>query len=331
MTEIDKSRGIAVIGGDLRFLEAALCFRKADRRVNLYGFSPPDGKNGHPAVDPACCSSCLSDADDIRTFLHRVAPGYREPDDPTEVLEGCNTVLLPLPATYDGKTVALPMSDHSWSAQALMESMHERGMDCLCGGKLPTDWKSTAQSYGIETFDYYAVEEFAVSNAVPTAEGAIEIAMHQLPVTLDGSELLVIGYGRIGKILARKLQALGAQVTVSARRQSDFAWIRANGMRTAETGKLSELFAKGYHPCALFNTVPARVLDRDALSLLDRETRIIDLASGQSGVDITAAAELGLSVIWALSLPGKCAPVTAGRIIADTVLHYLDCREGTVC
>ena len=37
--------------------------------------------------------------------------------------------------------------------------------------------------------------------------------------------------------------------------------------------------------------------------------------------------KLGKEVVFALSLPGKCSPVTAGEIIADTVLSYMK-REG---
>ncbi|MBR6106431.1 MAG: hypothetical protein IKQ39_00320 [Oscillospiraceae bacterium] len=38
-----------------------------------------------------------------------------------------------------------------------------------------------------------------------------------------------------------------------------------------------------------------------------------------SGVDFEAASALGVQVIWALSLPGKMSPVSAGEIVARTV------------
>ena len=42
-----------------------------------------------------------------------------------------------------------------------------------------------------------------------------------------------------------------------------------------------------------------------------------------TGVDFAAAQQSGLNVIWALSLPGKVAPRTAGNIIKDTILNMI--------
>ena len=52
---------------------------------------------------------------------------------------------------------------------------------------------------------------------------------------------------------------------------------------------------------------------------------ILDLASRPGGVDMDAASSLGIKVIWALGLPGKCAPVTSGHIIGSTILNILSC------
>ena len=73
----------------------------------------------------------------------------------------------------------------------------------------------------------------------------------------------------------------------------------------------------------IFNTVPAEVLDRNVLEQIPDDTLIIDLASKPGGVDFSAAKELGKKVIWALSLPGKTAPITSGRIIKETILNML--------
>ena len=73
--------------------------------------------------------------------------------------------------------------------------------------------------------------------------------------------------------------------------------------------------------------MPARVLDRARLADLDEGCLVIDLASKPGGVDFEGAAQLGVKVIWALSLPGKVAPVTSGKIICDTIYHMLQERE----
>ena len=133
----------------------------------------------------------------------------------------------------------------------------------------------------------------AVLNAVPTAEGAVNLAMNERASTLWESRCLVTGFGRCAKALALLLKGFGARVTVAARKQGDLAFARTLG------------------------------LHRPLLEQLQPECLIIDLASRPGGVDFEAAGELGLKTIWALSLPGKVAPITAGGIIRDTVLHMM--------
>jgi dipicolinate synthase subunit A len=178
-----------------------------------------------------------------------------------------------------------------------------------------------ASQTGVLAIDYFVREEMAVLNAIPTAEGAISLAMEELPITLHGARVLVIGYGRTGKILAHRLASLGCDVTVSARKYSDFAWIEAYGYRYTDTNGLGSDLSR-YD--LIFNTVPALVLNRERLSYLKKDALVIDLASKPGGVDFDAAQELGSNVIWALSLPGKCSPLTSGRIIRDTIYHILE-------
>ena len=181
----------------------------------------------------------------------------------------------------------------------------------------------SAQSHplrGLAIHDYFAREELAVANAVPTVEGAIQIAMEALPITLHNARVLVIGYGRLGRLLAHRLDALGARVSASARSWADLAWIEALGYGVEHTGQL-----KGWL-CSydlVINTVPAPVLDREALADLKPECLVIDLASKPGGVDLPSARALGVEVIQALSLPGRVAPVTAGRSVKNTVYNIL--------
>lgn len=160
----------------------------------------------------------------------------------------------------------------------------------------------------------------STANAVPTAEGAIQIAMEQTDVTLHGLPVLVIGNGRVGSILAAKLHALGAQVTVSARNCRDFALIEAAGMESADTRNLTRVLDR--FP-VVFNTVPAAVLGGPELAKLPPNALVIDLASQPGGVDPSAEPPQGLRLIHALSLPGKVAPVTASIAVRDTIYAIL--------
>ena len=120
---------------------------------------------------------------------------------------------------------------------------------------------------------------------------------------------------RLSRGSANKLKALGSNVTVSARKFEDLAFINALGYKAENTEELKQL--SGYD--LVFNTIPAMIFDENMLKNTDRDTLIIDLASSPGGVDFEAARSLKIDAQRALSLPGKCAPKTAAEIIKQTV------------
>ena len=187
-------------------------------------------------------------------------------------------------------------------------------------GKYSSRIEELAKKSGIKTTDYYDREEFKISNAVPTAESALAIAINEVPVTILGTTVLVMGYGRIGKTLCGMLKALGAKVYASARKCTDFAWIENNGCIPVHTDNIGNIISE----CKIiFNTIPKTVLGCEMLSRVSKDALIIDLASKPGGVDFELAKKAGINVIWALSLPGKTAPVSAGEILSDTILNIL--------
>lgn len=233
-------------------------------------------------------------------------------------MEWADCVILPLPALGEDGMLNAPLSDRKLAAGDILASM--RAGQLLCGGRLTPALVRQAEEKGIVVRDYFAREELAVLNAVPTAEGAIQIAMEELPTTIQGCRVLVIGFGRLGRMLACRLKGLGARVTVSARNYQDLAWIEALGYLPEHTEQLDGWLG-GYS--LVINTVPAPVLDGARLADLDKGCLVIDLASRPGGVDYEAAARLGVKTIHALSLPGRVAPESAGRIIRDTIYHIL--------
>jgi dipicolinate synthase subunit A len=175
--------------------------------------------------------------------------------------------------------------------------------------------------YGVRLREYRNRDEFALLNAVPSAEGAIALAMRETDITLHAGRCLVLGYGRVGQVLAADLRGLGAHTVVVARSGADRARAFAAGHRVTDFGQLRRELAQAD---VVFNTVPAPVLTDALLARLGREAVIIDLASAPGGTDFGAAKRLGLRAVLAPGLPGLVAPRTAGRILSATVLAILE-------
>lgn len=260
------------------------------------------------------------DGHTVQTYAmeHRPQPGLLSGSDTIRGMEQADCVILPLPVTAERGILNASLSDLRIPVEDIFESLSPGQL--VCAGKVPPKLRVLAERKKLVLRDYFEREELAVANAVPTAEGAIQIAMEELTTTIFGLRVLVIGFGRIGKILAHRLQGMGAKVTVSARKYSDLAWIEAYGYNPEHTGQLTGWLG-AYD--LIINTVPSRVLELPQLADLKENCLVIDLASRPGGVDRAAAAQLGVKVIWALSLPGKVAPDTSGRIIKDTVYHIL--------
>ena len=233
-------------------------------------------------------------------------------------------VILPLPVSNDDRLLNAPLSEACVPLSDLFSRCRSDAL--LFGGKVSPAQQRLAQQFGHTIHDYLKREEMAVLNAVPTAEGAVNLAMNERASTLWESRCLVTGFGRCAKALALLLKGFGARVTVAARKQGDLAFARTLGLQTIPLRQLQEVLPQQE---IVFNTIPAPVLTRPLLEQLQPECLIIDLASRPGGVDFEAAGELGLKTIWALSLPGKVAPITAGGIIRDTVLHMVAELDGS--
>lgn len=242
------------------------------------------------------------------------------------ILPQSDVVVFPLPFLNDRGLVSTPLSEAEVSLQTCLAHLSPQAV--ALAGKVPPDVHAAFRAREVALYDYLEREEFAVLNALPTAEGAVEIALRHLPFTLFESSCLVTGYGRIGRVLARLLGAFGAKVSVASRERSELAWVRADGFAPVP---LSHIEGCLPHADILFNTIPAVVLDGEKLSALGRRCLIIDLASGPGGVDFEAANRLGLRAVRALSLPGKVAPESAGKLTLDAIFNILDERRGSQC
>ena len=188
----------------------------------------------------------------------------------------------------------------------------------ILAGQIRPQQRREAEEQGLVLEDYFLREELAVANAAATAEGAIQTAMERLDRSMLGLDCLVLGFGRIGKLLSCRLQGMGARVTATARRPEDLAWIRAYGYQALETAALDGRLS-GFG--VAFNTIPAPVLEGPLAAQLPADCLCVDLASVRGIAP-------GENVVWARSLPGRQVPRTAAAAIRDAVYYILMEKRG---
>ncbi|MDA8228270.1 MAG: dipicolinate synthase subunit DpsA, partial [Desulfitobacterium hafniense] len=174
--------------------------------------------------------------------------------------------------------------------------------------------KSAVEVLGLRLIETANLDELAILNSIPSAEGAIQMAMESTNITIHGSQCFVLGLGRSGWTLARMLNGMGARVTGVARKQPDLARASEMGLRPVHFSDLEDEISKAE---IIFNTVPKLILDRVMLEKVAREAVIIDLASIPGGTDFDFAQTLGITARLAPGLPGIVAPKSAGRILAQ--------------
>lgn len=276
---------ISVIGGDKRMLFAAKTFFDDGFDVAVAGFDE---------LVSLCGIRVMSIGDAVNF---------------------ADIIVLPVRPVKDG-ALSAPYTERKTDISELMSVIGDKPVFSGCAELLkPYDT-------GL-LFDYAARESFTYRNAELTAEGALSIVLNDYEGSVFGSKCLVVGYGRIGKLLSRYLRALGADVTVAARKERDRALASLTGLKAA---RISDIRFEEYD--IIFNTVPALVIDKTAVDRMRDDVFIIDLASAPGGVDFAAAGQRGLTCIHALSLPGKTAPSAAGRIIKDTIIEILKEESG---
>ena len=250
---MNKLLTFSYVGGDTRQLYTAAMTAADGYHVRIFGFG--------------CASEELS--------LH-----IFEAQSLSECISGAEVIVLPIPYSTDGITVNSPLSAVKIPLDDIISAADTGSI--ILGGRLDNAFAEACRRRGARVFDYFLRPELEIMNAIPTAEGAIELAMANTPYTIHQSRCLVVGYGRIGKLLSEDLRALGADVTATARKHSDIAWIEARGLRSCRTEKIADI-AGEYD--IIFNTVPHPVLDFKVLAATRPEVLIIDLASKPGGVD----------------------------------------------
>ena len=281
----------AIVGGDRRLAFLAELLRRDGHRVCTYALERADLPEEIPRA--GCLQGCVYGAD---------------------------CVVLPTPAEAGGFLYA-PLSAEKLRAEELVGALWKGQR--LYGGRLGDALCLTALRQGLVVEDLLRRPDFAAANAALTAEGAIGVLMAESEKSLWRSRVLVLGWGRIARILTLRLLGLGARVGVAARRADARVTAGAVG---AESFSFAELESRIGRFDFIVNTVPARVLSDGALCAAAEDALLLELASAPGGFDRTLAENIGLRAIAAPGLPGRCAPLRSAELMHEAICASL--REG---
>lgn len=315
-----------IIGGDKRILYLAQDLKEDQNNIKLYGF------------DKLFHNEEIFEDDDFK-----MAKSLNE-------INKNDIIISAFPMSFDGENIYAPFAKEDKIIKLdELEKILKDENHILFAGKIPDkikkqnenkkekqkekkeqtenqkeDTKEEQNEKEIQNqtgiYDFYDDEKITILSTISTAEGAIAKAIEETEISLDDANVLVLGFGRVGKMLANKLHAMNANVYVEARKERDLAWIRALGYNSIPLTKLNENLCK---MDIIFNTVPAMILDKEKLILLNRKILIIDLASKPGGVDFETCKKMKFNASLYSGIPGKVAPRTVATYLKDYIMDKI--------
>ncbi|UVI32551.1 dipicolinate synthase subunit DpsA [Paenibacillus spongiae] len=282
---------VVLLGGDARQLEVIRKLTELDASVTIAGFDQ----------------------------LHTPLDGAVRADMNVELMKTADAVILPAVGTDDDGRIMTVFSDQELIlSEELFEVLPKHCI--IYAGMAKTYLRDLCSKHMIRLVELFDRDDVAIYNSIPTAEGAVMMAIQNTDITIHGSSCMVLGLGRTGLTLARTLQGLGAKVKVGVRREEHYARAYEMGF---EPFYIKELLQNVGNIDLLFNTIPTMIVTAQIIANLPSRAVIIDLASKPGGTDFRFAEKRGIKALLAPGLPGIVAPKTAGRIIADCLSRLI--------
>ena len=283
----------AVIGGDKRNIYLSNMLEKDGNDVRRFGFD--------------------------RCFFERIP----ERANIYEAIEGAQYIIGPTPCSGNNLNLNAVYS----SFPILIEDLFRliKPTQTFFAGHVKEDIAELAKKHEVNCVDMLLWEELARLNAIPTAEGAIKIAMENTEFTLHSSNVMVVGYGRIGTILCKMLAGIGARVYPVVLTREEAAVARGFGYSPVLYEAMDECLC-GMD--VIFNTVPKVLFDKRNIKLISRDGLFVDVSSVPHGINSGAAKKAGVRVLFSGSLPGAVAPMSAAKYMRESICHYIECLKG---
>lgn len=282
---------IVLAGGDARQLEVIRRLTELDASVTLCGF------------------------DRLDTPFSGVTKADWTPD----ILEAADALVLPAVGTDDEGTISTLFTDLELKLTDDYLSAAPKTCKVVTGMAKPY-LKKLCEKHRIALVELFERDDVAIYNSIPTAEGALMMAIQNTDITIHNSNCMVLGLGRTGFTMARTLHALGAKVKVGVRRDESFARAFEAGFEPFYMPDITRLAG---NIDLIFNTIPNMIVTAQVIAQLPLRACIIDLASKPGGTDFRFAEKRGIKALLAPGLPGIVAPKTAGRIIANSLIQIV--------
>ena len=278
------------MGGDLRLVKLAQILEKENNQIYILGLEK---------------AKELENSSNMRICRNL-----------EQVLENAEIVISSIPFTRDGITINMPLSDNKIKINEFMNLMKDK---TLIAGTIPNNIYEKYK--GVEIIDIMKNEKLAILNTIATAEGAIKEIIENTQVNVHGSKIMILGFGRVGKTLAKKLDGLSAKITVVSKEEEELAWAEVYGYTNVQLNKIEDVI-KDYN--IIVNTIPHIILQGDIIQKINKDTLLLDLASGEGGINKEEAQENKINLIKALGIPGKISPITTAKILKETIYEILE-------
>lgn len=231
-------------------------------------------------------------------------------------------IVLPIISTRDNVYIDSPLSDKKIKIEQVINIASDNTL--ILAGNPTEKIPNICKNKNIDIVDYFDNEKIIIKNAVATVEGAIQILIKETDRTIFGQKCLVMGYGRIGKLMSKYLSNFKASVDVCARSNEQLTWAEVEGINSL---KLEELINKINKYDIIVNTVPYLIFKKDILDKMKNNVFILDLASPPGGIDFEYAKSLKIKTNWALLIPGKTAPVSSAEYLFENIQNIVKERS----
>lgn len=278
---------IAIIGGDLRIALLAELFAQEGWQVYTYGLEQYEAKGQ------------VNKVEDLATLCQKA-----------------EYIFSAVPLSKDGIKINAPFSQKEILLKDVFEQMKK---GTFFAGNMKPEWKKEYENK-IHFIDVLEDETLTIQNAISTVEGTIQKMIEATQTTIYESKILILGFGRIGKLLANRLEKFGAEIWCEARKEVDLAWIKAYGYHAVPLPELKTMDLFQFDIVA--NTIPYLVLEQDEIAKLNPNCYVIDLASSPGGVDREEISKRNLTFDWALALPGKVAPFASAKFLKQAFERF---------